>query len=81
MLDARCRTTDRGAADVFFGPSGRESTAARLRREAAAKQVCAECPVRALCFRQCVAYQEEFGIWGGYSAREMMAAAARCAGE
>lgn len=76
MLAARCRTTDRGAADVFFGPSGRESTAARLRRETAAKQVCAECPVRTQCLRQC-----EFGIWGGHSARHMMAAAARCVGE
>ena len=76
MVAARCRTTDRAAADMFFGPSGRESTAARLRREATAKAVCGPCPVRTRCLRQCVAYGEEFGIWGGHSAREAAAGGA-----
>jgi WhiB family redox-sensing transcriptional regulator len=36
----------------------------------AAKQVCAECPVRAQCLAYALAERIEHGVWGGASERE-----------
>ena len=38
--------------------------------EAAAKLVCAACPVAAQCLQYALAGQEPFGVWGGRSPEE-----------
>ena len=40
---------------------------------AAAKAVCAACPVRAACLAHALDYDEPWGIWGGLTARERVA--------
>jgi len=35
-----------------------------------AKSLCAECPIRKDCLEYAVEAQEEWGIWGGLTARE-----------
>ncbi|AIJ20650.1 WhiB family transcriptional regulator [Amycolatopsis methanolica] len=60
---AACRGTD---PDAFFpepGPGAAELTAA-------AKRVCAVCPVRAACAEWASTHDEEFGIWGGQTEQE-----------
>jgi len=49
-----CRTAD---PDLFFG----ESPAS----VAAAKELCAECPVRELCLAGAIERGEPWGVWGG----------------
>ncbi|KGN31138.1 transcriptional regulator [Knoellia sinensis KCTC 19936] len=41
--------------------------------------MCRGCPVRGLCLASSIAYAEEFGVWGGYTApqREAMILTAR----
>lgn len=58
---AACRTA---SPDLFFGPDG-EHWRARQRRSAAARAVCARCPVRAACFARAAANAEKWGVWGG----------------
>lgn len=65
QLDARCR----GRADLFFHPHG-EREPFRSEREAAAKQVCAGCPVRRECRQYALESQEPYGLWGGLSEAE-----------
>ena len=40
---------------------------------AAARAVCAACPVRAACLAHALAYDEPWGMWGGLTARERLA--------
>lgn len=40
---------------------------------AAARAVCAACPVRAACLAHALAYDEPWGMWGGLTARERAA--------
>ena len=54
---------------MFYHPEG-ERGAARQAREAAAKAVCARCPVVSACRAHALASGEPFGIWGGLSAEE-----------
>ncbi len=54
-----------GRTDLFFAPHA-ERPPARLRREAAARQVCLRCPVRAEC-RDHARVNLEYGMWGGES--------------
>lgn len=61
-----CRTSD---PDVFFHPEG-ERGPARVRRDAAAKQVCATCPVIAECLRHALTVREPYGVWGGLTETE-----------
>lgn len=58
-----CRNED---PEAFFHPEG-ERGAARARREANAKAICATCPVIAQCAAHALAVREPFGIWGGMS--------------
>jgi WhiB family redox-sensing transcriptional regulator len=58
-----CRATD---TELFFHPDG-ERGSTRSGREAAAKAVCAGCPVLATCRAHALASREPFGIWGGLS--------------
>lgn len=62
-----CRHSD---GDLFFPPFDVEPTAARLKREAAAKAVCQECPVRRECLDWALTVGEPYGVWGGYSESE-----------
>jgi len=66
MLAAACR----GHPDLFFAPDDSETRSERRRREAAAKSVCARCPVRIDCLTDAFASDERFGIWGGLTERE-----------
>lgn len=54
-------------ADQFF-PSGKDE-----RRTAAAKAICADCPVRGTCLAHALARPEKHGIWGGYTDDERQA--------
>jgi len=56
---------------MFFPPQGDIATAA------AAKAVCALCPVRPECRQYALAAREEFGIWGGLDAAERESLARR----
>jgi hypothetical protein len=38
---------------------------------ALAKEVCTTCPVAKECLKLAIVNQEEYGIWGGYSSREI----------
>ena len=56
---AACRTVD---PEVFYPGRGEDT--------AAAKAICAACPVRDVCLEVSLANGERFGIWGGLSERE-----------
>lgn len=71
--DAACR---RDEAGLFFAPS-KEPTASRLRREQAAKQVCAGCPVLLECREHALMQPEPYGVWGGLTAAERRVVLAR----
>jgi WhiB family transcriptional regulator, redox-sensing transcriptional regulator len=58
--------------DEFY-PGDNERGPRRRRREAAAKQVCAQCSVSAQCLRWALQTQEPHGVWGGLSADERSA--------
>ena len=58
-----CRAAD---PRTFFHPEG-ERGPARRDRDAAAKAVCAACPVLAECARHALAVREPYGVWGGLS--------------
>ena len=66
MIAAACL----GRPDLFFAPDNSETRSERRRREAAAKSVCARCPVRNDCLADALAAEERFGIWGGLTERE-----------
>lgn len=55
--------------DPFFPLSGLDDLGA------AAKRVCASCPVRTDCLAVALTYGEDFGIWGGLTAAERRALA------
>jgi WhiB family transcriptional regulator, redox-sensing transcriptional regulator len=63
-----CRGRD---STQFFHPDG-ERGASRGRREAAAKNVCQGCPVRAECAAQALATREPYGVWGGFTEAERL---------
>jgi WhiB family redox-sensing transcriptional regulator len=58
-----CRQQD---PSLFFHPEG-ERGPRRANREAAAKAVCATCPVLLSCREHALAVREPYGIWGGLS--------------
>jgi WhiB family redox-sensing transcriptional regulator len=62
-----CRETD---ASVFFPPMHFERKPEREAREAQAKAICAECPVRLSCLQWALAVAEPYGVWGGHSEAE-----------
>lgn len=65
-----CRASD-GA--IFFPPIHFEPKPEREAREAKAKAICAQCPVRAECLDWALTTREPYGVWGGYSERERKA--------
>jgi WhiB family transcriptional regulator, redox-sensing transcriptional regulator len=64
--EASCRDLD---SSIFFSPDG-ERGHKRRRREAAAKAVCARCPVQDACADYALANREPYGVWGGLSEAE-----------
>ena len=66
QLDAACRAVD---VSTFFHPEG-ERGAARARRDAAAKEVCASCPVQRQCLDHALKVEEPYGVWGGTTEEE-----------
>jgi hypothetical protein len=48
-----------------------ESEEDRAAREAAARDVCAECPARRLCLIHALATRPDSGIWAGLTAQEL----------
>ena len=63
QMDGACRGED---PSIFFHPEG-ERGPAREAREAAAKSICARCPVIAECAAHALAVREPYGVWGGLS--------------
>ena len=72
--DARWNWQDHGACQgydstLFFHPQN-ERGSARLRRDRAAKFICARCAVRLECADYAVRAREPYGVWGGLSEEE-----------
>lgn len=65
MLDASCRRMN---PDLWFPARG-----AHMADTAAAKAVCATCPVRDDCLDYAQREQIHHGIWGGYAPKERLA--------
>jgi WhiB family transcriptional regulator, redox-sensing transcriptional regulator len=63
QYEGACRHAD---PTLFFHPEG-ERGAARRRRDAAAKSICAACPVMEQCREHALAVREPYGVWGGLS--------------
>jgi WhiB family redox-sensing transcriptional regulator len=66
QLEGSCRDAD---PTLFFHPEG-ERGPARRTRDAAAKAVCATCPVRRQCREHALAVREPYGVWGGLTEDE-----------
>ena len=66
QLHGACRGQD---TELFFHPEG-ERGPRRANREAAAKAVCAACPVRLACRDHALSVREPYGVWGGMSEHE-----------
>ena len=66
QLLGSCRRED---TELFFHPEG-ERGPRRDGREAAAKAICATCPVIAACREHALAAREPYGVWGGLSEHE-----------
>ena len=68
----RCQAACRGeSTETFFLPTGQRGVSKR-QREAAAKAVCAVCPVSRQCldWALALALPEPFGVWGGTTPEE-----------
>jgi WhiB family transcriptional regulator, redox-sensing transcriptional regulator len=68
MEHAACK----GRTELFFGIPG-ERPERRVRREARARKICAECPVLLTC-RAEARTSRESGFWGGENEEERAAA-------
>jgi len=66
QLAGSCRSLP---PEMFFHPEG-ERGPRRRNREAAAKAVCATCPVLNQCRTHALAIREPYGIWGGLGEEE-----------
>ncbi len=64
---AACRSAD---PDLFFPVSG---AGPALAQAAAAKAVCAACPVRRECLTYAIFTRQQHGIWGGLTEDERRA--------
>ena len=57
----------RGADPLLFFHPQNERGSSRIRRDRAAKVICASCPVRMECADYAVRAREPYGVWGGLS--------------
>lgn len=64
---ALCRGAD---PNLFFAPNHPEKPEERQAREAKAKAICAQCPVRRECLEYALDTREPHGIWGGTNETE-----------
>ena len=69
LAAAACKGAGPG---LFFGPAA-EFVSATTKREAAAKAICAGCPVRDACLAYALDTGQEYGIWGGLTEDERRA--------
>lgn len=69
QLHGACREAD---STLFFHPES-ERGPARRNRDAAAKEICATCPVLAECRAHALTTREPYGVWGGMSEDERAA--------
>lgn len=65
-LRAACQRED---PEIFFHPDG-ERGPARSRRQAAARAICARCPVIEQCLDYSIRADERYGMWGGLDEEE-----------
>jgi WhiB family redox-sensing transcriptional regulator len=65
---------------LFFSPSSAETKEAKDAREAEAKAICRDCPVRMDCLDFALYTREPYGIWGGLNETERRRHMARRAG-
>ena len=70
QMHGACRGED---PSLFFHPEG-ERGPARAAREAAAKAVCASCPVLTECAAHALTVREPYGVWGEMSEDDREAA-------
>ncbi len=70
QMQGRCR--DRSGTQ-FFHPDDDLGRISRRLREAAAKRLCADCPVRRQCATHALTVGEEYGVWGGFSENDRLA--------
>ena len=66
QYDGACRQVD---PETFFSPDA-ERGPRRRAREAAAKALCAVCPVVQQCLDHALAVREPYGVWGGLNTNE-----------
>ena len=67
QLRAACRGPE---SVLFFPPTSPERKDERDAREAKAKAICHECPVRDACLDYALSIREPHGIWGGLTEAE-----------
>ena len=67
--NGRCEELRGLDSSTFFHPEN-ERGPSRVRRERAAKQVCASCPVTQACLSWALRTREPYGVWGGKSTEE-----------
>lgn len=77
QAEAACRGRD---ATLFFSPATGELKEEKLAREARAKVICRECPVRNQCLEFALDTREPYGIWGGLNELERRRLMAKRAG-
>lgn len=61
--NAECRHHD---PEVFY-PTDGDNRTARV-----ARSICAACPVIERCLEHALTYPETYGIWGGFTPKELM---------
>ncbi len=66
QYDGACRAVD---PETFFSPDA-ERGPRRRNREAAAKALCAVCPVIEACRAHALKVREPYGVWGGLNINE-----------
>jgi WhiB family redox-sensing transcriptional regulator len=66
QYDGACREAD---PETFFSPDA-ERGPRRRAREAAAKALCAVCPVVQECLNHALTVREPYGVWGGLNINE-----------
>lgn len=64
--EGACRDVE---PDAYFSPEA-ERGLRRVRREEAAKALCARCLVLDVCREHALTVQEPYGVWGGLSESE-----------
>ncbi len=65
--DALCRQY---SVELFFGPDLVETELEKQEREAEAKAICQQCPVREPCLEFAIETNQKNGIWGGMTDKE-----------